>query len=185
MWAQQKYVLCLQFANVEVAVTFLKDEFGARILHFLKREELLTLAVCIVCFILGLPHVTKVKQGTQLWRETNWGCCVAYMWGQLPNCCHFCLSLPSSQGGIYVFQLMDHYTAVVSLVFLAFCEIVAVCWIFGKNSALSWHADVLVMVKALDLKDPIQCSNKTYLIYIFTKCCVCGEKKMFTLFSNG
>lgn len=27
---------------------------------------------------------------------------------------------------------MDHYTAVVSLVFLAFFEVVAVCWIFGK-----------------------------------------------------
>ncbi|CAM9346399.1 unnamed protein product, partial [Lampetra planeri] len=34
-------------------------------------------------------------------------------------------------GGIYVFQLMDHYTAVVSLIFLAFFEVVAVCWIFG------------------------------------------------------
>lgn len=31
-----------------------------------------------------------------------------------------------------MFQLMDHYTAVVSLVFLAFFEVVAVCWIFGK-----------------------------------------------------
>uniref|UniRef100_A0A8C4F660 Transporter n=1 Tax=Dicentrarchus labrax TaxID=13489 RepID=A0A8C4F660_DICLA len=41
------------------------------------------------------------------------------------------LLLPA-QGGIYVFQLMDHYTAVVSLVFLAFFEVVAVCWIFGK-----------------------------------------------------
>lgn len=42
----------------------------------------------------------------------------------------FCLSC--AQGGIYVFQLMDHYTAVVSLVFLAFFEVIAVCWIFGK-----------------------------------------------------
>lgn len=31
-----------------------------------------------------------------------------------------------------MFQLMDHYTAVVSLVFLAFFEVVAICWIFGK-----------------------------------------------------
>eukprot|EP00064_Thunnus_orientalis_P006926 superscaffoldBa00000745_g6945 len=80
--------------GVEVAVTFIKDEFGPKILRFLKREELLTLAVCAICFLLGIPHVTK--------------------------------------GGIYVFQLMDHYTAVVSLVFLAFFEVVAVCWIFGK-----------------------------------------------------
>lgn len=31
-----------------------------------------------------------------------------------------------------MFQLMDHCTAVVSLIFLAFFEVVAVCWIFGK-----------------------------------------------------
>lgn len=27
---------------------------------------------------------------------------------------------------------MDTYTAVLSVVFLAFCEVVAVCWIFGE-----------------------------------------------------
>ncbi|KAL0979342.1 hypothetical protein UPYG_G00183900 [Umbra pygmaea] len=36
-----------------------------------------------------------------------------------------------TKGGIYVFQLMDHYTAVVSLMFLAFFEVTAVCWVFG------------------------------------------------------
>ncbi|XP_078106839.1 sodium- and chloride-dependent GABA transporter 1 isoform X2 [Sander vitreus] len=99
LWAPLFFfmLLCLgldsQFATVEVAITFIKDEFGPQVLRFLKREELLTLAVCIIGFALGIPHVTK--------------------------------------GGIYVFQLMDHYTAVVSLVFLAFFEVVAVCWIFG------------------------------------------------------
>ncbi|KAK5871465.1 hypothetical protein PBY51_004347 [Eleginops maclovinus] len=99
LWAPLFFfmLLCLgldsQFATVEVAITFIKDEFGPQVLRFIKREELLTLAVCIVGFTLGIPHVTK--------------------------------------GGIYVFQLMDHYTAVVSLVFLAFFEVVAVCWIFG------------------------------------------------------
>ncbi|XP_040011434.1 sodium- and chloride-dependent GABA transporter 1 isoform X2 [Xiphias gladius] len=99
LWAPLFFfmLLCLgldsQFATVEVAVTFIKDEFGPQVLRFLKREELLTLVVCITCFVLGIPDITK--------------------------------------GGIYVFQLMDHYTAVVSLVFLAFFEVVAVCWIFG------------------------------------------------------
>ncbi|XP_045890486.1 sodium- and chloride-dependent GABA transporter 1 isoform X2 [Micropterus dolomieu] len=99
LWAPLFFfmLLCLgldsQFATVEVAITFIKDEFGPIILRFLKREELLALAVCVLGFILGIPHVTK--------------------------------------GGIYVFQLMDHYTAVVSLMFLAFFEVVAVCWIFG------------------------------------------------------
>ncbi|XP_030000024.1 sodium- and chloride-dependent GABA transporter ine isoform X1 [Sphaeramia orbicularis] len=99
LWAPLFFfmLLCLgldsQFANVEVAITFIKDEFGPEILRFLKREELLVLAVCVICFILGIPHITK--------------------------------------GGIYVFQLMDHYTAVVSLMFLAFSEVVAACWLFG------------------------------------------------------
>lgn len=39
-----------------------------------------------------------------------------------------------AQGGIYIFQLMDKYTAVQSLVLLAFCEVGAISWIFGKNS---------------------------------------------------
>ncbi|XP_054467037.1 sodium- and chloride-dependent GABA transporter ine isoform X1 [Anoplopoma fimbria] len=115
LWAPLFFfmLLCLgldsQFANVEVGITFIKDEFGPQVLRFLKREELLTLAICIIGFIMGVPHVTK--------------------------------------GGIYVFQLMDHYTAVVSLVFLAFFEVVAVCWIFGTSR-------VSLMVKRMLGKTP-------------------------------
>ncbi|KAG7483755.1 hypothetical protein MATL_G00041620 [Megalops atlanticus] len=44
----------------------------------------------------------------------------------------FLLGIPHvMQVGIYVFQLMDHYTAIVSIMFLAFFEVVAVCWIYG------------------------------------------------------
>ncbi|XP_061753975.1 sodium- and chloride-dependent GABA transporter ine [Nerophis ophidion] len=35
------------------------------------------------------------------------------------------------QAGIYVFQLMDHYTAIVSIMFLAFFEVLAICWFYG------------------------------------------------------
>ncbi|XP_076607171.1 sodium- and chloride-dependent GABA transporter ine [Chaetodon auriga] len=35
------------------------------------------------------------------------------------------------QVGIYVFQLMDHYTAIVSIMFLAFFEVIAICWSYG------------------------------------------------------
>ncbi|KAJ7994288.1 hypothetical protein DPEC_G00264330 [Dallia pectoralis] len=46
----------------------------------------------------------------------------------------FLLGIPHiTKGGIYVFQLMDHYTAVVSLMFLAFFEVIAVCWVFGTR----------------------------------------------------
>ncbi|XP_061596093.1 sodium- and chloride-dependent GABA transporter ine [Cololabis saira] len=35
------------------------------------------------------------------------------------------------QVGIYVFQLMDHYTAIVSIIFLALFEVIALCWCYG------------------------------------------------------
>ncbi|XP_076867787.1 sodium- and chloride-dependent GABA transporter ine isoform X2 [Brachyhypopomus gauderio] len=44
----------------------------------------------------------------------------------------FLLGIPNvMQVGIYVFQLMDHYTAIVSIMFLAFFEVVAICWLYG------------------------------------------------------
>ncbi|XP_042579592.1 sodium- and chloride-dependent GABA transporter ine isoform X1 [Cyprinus carpio] len=99
LWAPLFFImlLCLgldsQFAMVEVAVTFIVDGFGKKVLGVFKRKELIVLAVCSVGFLLGIPHITS--------------------------------------GGIYVFQLMDHYTAVVSLMFLAFFEVLAVTLIFG------------------------------------------------------
>lgn len=44
----------------------------------------------------------------------------------------FLLGIPHvMQVGIYVFQLMDHYTAIVSIMFLAFFEVIGVCWLYG------------------------------------------------------
>ncbi|XP_073335294.1 sodium- and chloride-dependent GABA transporter ine isoform X1 [Pagrus major] len=37
------------------------------------------------------------------------------------------------QVGIFVFQLMDHYTAIVSIMFLAFFEVIAICWSYGAK----------------------------------------------------
>ncbi|XP_078278940.1 sodium- and chloride-dependent GABA transporter ine [Rhinoraja longicauda] len=50
-------------------------------------------------------------------------CVVAFLMG-IPNV---------TQGGIYVFQLLDHYTAQVSIVFLALCELIAVCCFYGVS----------------------------------------------------
>ncbi|XP_026866102.1 sodium- and chloride-dependent GABA transporter ine isoform X2 [Electrophorus electricus] len=50
----------------------------------------------------------------------------------------FLLGIPHvMQVGIYVFQLMDHYTAIVSIMFLAFFEVVAICWLYGVRRLTS------------------------------------------------
>uniref|UniRef100_H3BDU1 Transporter n=2 Tax=Latimeria chalumnae TaxID=7897 RepID=H3BDU1_LATCH len=50
-------------------------------------------------------------------------CSVAFLMG-IPNI---------TQGGIYVFQLLDHYTAIISPVFIVFFELVAISWIYGVH----------------------------------------------------
>ncbi|MGH0167380.1 UNVERIFIED_CONTAM: hypothetical protein FKN15_052117 [Acipenser sinensis] len=146
MWAALFFfmLLCLgldsQFAMVEVMVTSLMDGCGKQLLRVLKRKELLVLAVCLVAFLLGIPNVTQFAMvevmvtslmdgcGKQLLRVLKRKellvlavCLVAFLLG-IPNV---------TQGGIFFFQLLDHHTAVVSLMFLAFFEVVAICWIFG------------------------------------------------------
>ncbi|XP_062890501.1 sodium- and chloride-dependent GABA transporter 1-like [Mobula hypostoma] len=56
----------------------------------------------------------------------------------------FLLGIPNvTQGGIYFFQLMDHYTAVVSLMFLAFFEVVAICWLYGVQRLSANYKEML------------------------------------------
>jgi hypothetical protein len=38
------------------------------------------------------------------------------------------------QGGIYFFQLMDYYTAAISLMFVALFETVAIVWCYGTKA---------------------------------------------------
>ncbi|XP_041456144.1 sodium- and chloride-dependent GABA transporter ine-like isoform X1 [Lytechinus variegatus] len=46
----------------------------------------------------------------------------------------FLLGLPNiTRGGMYFFQIMDWYTAVISLFFVAIAEAIAVCWVYGGN----------------------------------------------------
>lgn len=108
---------------VEVMVTSFIDEFYQQLIRIFKRKELFVLAVCGVAFLLGIPCVMQVNLITyqavlnqKMTKDDllNWFLCF--------------------QVGIYVFQLMDHYTAIVSIMFLAFFEIIAICWSYGERN---------------------------------------------------
>lgn len=46
----------------------------------------------------------------------------------------FFFGLPCvTRGGIYFFQLVDHYTASISIMYLAFFEVVGVAWLYGAG----------------------------------------------------
>nr|WLN44332.1 INE1 [Sinonovacula rivularis] len=46
----------------------------------------------------------------------------------------FLCGLPNvTQGGIYFFQLIDYYAAALSLMYLAFFEVIAITWIYGAR----------------------------------------------------
>ncbi|XP_059171992.1 sodium- and chloride-dependent GABA transporter ine-like [Physella acuta] len=51
-------------------------------------------------------------------------CLVSFLCG-IPNI---------TQGGFYFFQLIDYYTAALSLMVLAFFEVIAICWFYGANN---------------------------------------------------
>ncbi|XP_025409573.1 sodium- and chloride-dependent GABA transporter ine-like isoform X1 [Sipha flava] len=46
----------------------------------------------------------------------------------------FLLGLPLvTQGGIYLFQIIDYYTSTWSVIYIAFFEVIAVSWMYGAN----------------------------------------------------
>lgn len=47
---------------------------------------------------------------------------------------------PRSQGGIYVFTLLDHFAAGTSILFGVLMEVIGVAWFYGKNRALNGTA---------------------------------------------
>ena len=50
----------------------------------------------------------------------------------------FCL-----QGGVYIFQLFDWYSATFSLMFLALLESIVIAWVYGGNRL---YADLEMMI---------------------------------------
>ncbi|XP_065203547.1 sodium- and chloride-dependent GABA transporter ine-like [Planococcus citri] len=46
----------------------------------------------------------------------------------------FIVGLPNVfQGGIYFFQLIDHFVASISIMYIAFFEVIAIAWIYGSD----------------------------------------------------
>jgi len=114
---------------VEVMVTSLMDEFNQQVISIFKRKELFVLAICGVALLFGIPCVMQVNASTYC---INFNQMMAKLHDpQDPDEC------VSFQVGIFVFQLMDHYTAIVSIIFLAFFEIIAICWCYGEISMFS------------------------------------------------
>ncbi|XP_076677092.1 solute carrier family 6 member inebriated isoform X1 [Andrena cerasifolii] len=74
--------------------------------------------------------VTSIQDGFPKWVKRHLVChemlvlliCVISFLFGLPNI---------SQGGIYFFQLIDHYAASISIMFLAFFEVIAISWCYG------------------------------------------------------
>ncbi|XP_038053661.1 sodium- and chloride-dependent GABA transporter 1-like [Patiria miniata] len=84
-----------QFAMVKVVIATFSDGLPKLRRFYFNRREVLVLYICIVSFLLGLPHIT--------------------------------------QGGMYVFQILDWYNAIVSLFFIAIFEVTSVAWFYGAK----------------------------------------------------
>jgi len=75
---------------------------------------------------------TSLQDGFPSWIKKNLGC--HEMLVLLICVVSFLCGLPFvTRGGIFFFQLVDQYAASVSLMYLAFFELVGVCWLYGAG----------------------------------------------------
>ncbi|XP_054000868.1 sodium- and chloride-dependent GABA transporter ine-like isoform X1 [Hylaeus anthracinus] len=74
--------------------------------------------------------VTSIQDGFPKWVKRHLVC--HEMLVLLVCVISFLFGLPNiTQGGIYFFQLIDHYAASISIMFLAFFEVIAISWCYG------------------------------------------------------
>ncbi|KAK6638401.1 hypothetical protein RUM44_008830 [Polyplax serrata] len=101
-------------------------------------SQLWAILFFMMLFCLGLNSqfaivevvVTAIQDGFPNWIRRNFGghevlvlavCFVSFVLG-LPNV---------FQGGIFFFQLIDHYAASISIMYLSFFELIAISWFYG------------------------------------------------------
>ncbi|TWW74362.1 Sodium- and chloride-dependent GABA transporter ine [Takifugu flavidus] len=89
-----------------------------------------------MCYLQGIPVTDLAVDGPGLvfivYPQALANMPVAQLWSVLFFLMLLCLGL-DSEGGIYIFQLLDYYTAIVSLLFVSFFEVIAVCSIYGVS----------------------------------------------------
>lgn len=110
-----------QFVGLEALVTSISDMYPA-FFHVGHRRKLLLVAICVVCFFIGLSMMTEVRTK----------CIIAALFPSFVFAsadhmtCH-------TQGGLYIFQLFDYYACSgMTLLLFAILQSVCVTWIYGQ-----------------------------------------------------
>lgn len=95
-----------------------------RVIRRGHRRELLLLLVCAVCFLFGLVMVTSVSPSdARVGSRDTTGV-------RRPSPLRV-----SVQGGLYVFQIYDHFSCSgASLLLLSICQSVAIGWVYGTRA---------------------------------------------------
>lgn len=107
-----------EFCIVESFITGVVDNWPELLRPHRKK---FTVAICCLMFLLGLPMVTNVSIAPRflkfLFERGNY----------FENSVSF-------QGGVYIFQLMDFYSASgMSILWVCFFQTIAISWIFGAK----------------------------------------------------
>lgn len=109
-----------QFVSLEALMTSVTDLYP-NLIRRGHRRELLLLFVCIICFLIGLVMITPVSRVYLVQMNSSLS---------VVEKCDFL----SPQGGLYVFQVYDHFSCSgASLLLLSIFQSVAIGWIYGTN----------------------------------------------------
>ena len=126
--------------GVEAVIRIARDSYPC--LYQGYRQEIFTAILCGASFILGLTMVTRVS--TKVYVST-------FIIFHLPctcTACYFIEAVTLLQGGIYVFNLFDIYSASgMTLMFANLFQTIGIGWFYGK---FSFSKMISTIVKSLN-----------------------------------